>query len=40
MMIQESWVESNIVSIDSFTILKIDEESYNVVVVPSTKSQS
>ncbi len=35
--VQESWIESNIVSDDSFTILKLREEYYNVVIVPSTK---
>ncbi len=34
--VQESWVDNNIVSTDSFTILKISEESYNIIVVPST----
>ncbi len=34
--VEESWVESNIVSKESFTILKLNEESYNVVIVPST----
>ena len=32
--VQESWVDNNIVSTDSFTILKISEESYNIIVVP------
>ncbi len=36
--VQESWVDSHIVGTDSFTILKLSEESYNVVIVPSTKS--
>ena len=35
--VQESWIDNHIVSTDSFTILKLNEESYNVVVVPSTK---
>lgn len=35
--VQESWVDNNIVSTDSFTILKLREENYNIVVVPSTK---
>lgn len=35
--LEESWVDSTIVSEDSFTILKITEESYNILVVPSTK---
>ncbi len=35
--VQESWIDNRIVSTDSFTILKLNEESYNVVVVPSTK---
>lgn len=34
--VQESWVDNNIVSTDSFTILKINEESYNIIIVPST----
>ena len=34
--IEESWVDSTIVSKDSFTILKITEENYNILVVPST----
>lgn len=34
--VQESWVDNNMVSTDSFTILKISEESYNIIVVPST----
>ena len=34
--VQESWVDNNIVSTDSFTILKLNEDSYNIVVVPST----
>lgn len=34
----ESWIDSHIVASDSFTILKLNEESYNVVIVPSTKS--
>ena len=34
--VQESWIDNNIVSTDSFTILKLNEESYNIVVVPST----
>ena len=38
--VQESWIESNIVSDDSFTILKLREEYYNVVIVPSTKSHN
>ena len=38
--VQESWIESNIVSSDSFTILKLDEESYNVAIVPSTNSHN
>lgn len=35
--LQESWVDNYIVSTDSFTILKLKEENYNIVVVPSTK---
>ncbi|MCI9110768.1 MAG: hypothetical protein HFH47_03020 [Bacilli bacterium] len=35
--VQESWIDNHIVGTDSFTILKLSEESYNVVVVPSTK---
>lgn len=34
--VQESWIDNYIVSSDSFTILKINEESYNFVIVPST----
>jgi len=36
--VQESWIDNHIVSTDSFTILKLSEESYNVVIVPSTNS--
>lgn len=36
--VQESWIDNHIVSTDSFTILKLSEESYNVVIVPSTKT--
>ena len=35
--VRESWIDNHIVSTDSFTILKLIEESYNVVVFPSTK---
>ena len=38
--VQESWIESNIVSRDSFTILKLSEEFYNVTIVPSTNSHN
>ena len=38
--VQESWIESNIVSSDSFTILKLSEEFYNVTIVPSTNSHN
>ncbi len=34
--LQESWVDYSIVSPESFTILKLNEDSYNIVVVPST----
>lgn len=34
--VSESWIENTIVSSDSFTILKLNEDSYNIVVVPST----
>ncbi len=34
--VQESWIDNHIVSTDSFTILKLNEESYNIVIVPST----
>ena len=34
--LEESWVDRTIVSENSFTILKITEESYNILVVPST----
>lgn len=34
--VQESWIESAIISKDSFTILKLDEDSYNIIIVPST----
>lgn len=36
--LKESWVDNTIVSSDSFTILKINEESYNILVVPSTNT--
>ena len=36
--IQESWVDSAIVSPENFTILKLNEDSYNILVVPSTNS--
>ncbi len=36
--VQESWIDNNIVSTDSFTILKLNEEAYNIVIVPSTKA--
>ena len=35
-IIEESWIDSTIVSKDSFTILKLTEENYNILVVPST----
>ena len=34
--LEESWIDSTIISCDSFTILKISEENYNILVVPST----
>lgn len=34
--VNESWIDSSIVSTDSFTILKLNEDSYNILVVPST----
>lgn len=34
--VRESWVDNAIVSTDSFTILKLYENSYNILVVPST----
>ncbi|MBQ9011320.1 MAG: hypothetical protein IJ093_01570, partial [Bacilli bacterium] len=36
--LQESWLDSAIVSINSFTILKLYEDSYNILVVPSTNN--
>ena len=36
MIIQESWVDKAIVSTDSYTILKLYENSYDILVVPST----
>lgn len=36
--LEESWVDRTIVSERSFTILKITEESYNILVVPSTNA--
>lgn len=33
-VINESWVDSHIVSLESFTILKINREEYNILVVP------
>ena len=38
--LQESWVDNHIVSTDSFTILKLKEENYNIVVVPSTNDHN
>ena len=35
-VVQESWVDNAIVSKNSFTILKLYENSYNILVVPST----
>ena len=35
--VQESWIDNHIVGTDNFTILKLSEESYNVVTIPSTK---
>lgn len=32
--LNESWVDSHIVSLDSFTILKLNKEEYNILVVP------
>ena len=32
--INESWIESHIVSLDSFTILKLNKEEYTILVVP------
>ena len=32
--INESWIESHIVSLDSFTILKLNKEEYSIFVVP------
>ena len=32
--INESWIDSHIVSTDSFTILKLNKEEYNILVVP------
>lgn len=40
MEVNESWIDSHIVGTDSFTILKLNEESYNVVIVPSTKGDN
>ena len=34
--VSESWIENTIISTDSFTILKLYEDSYNIIVVPST----
>ena len=34
--LEESWIDKTIVSSESFTILKINEENYNILVVPST----
>ena len=34
---QESWIDNNMISSDTFTILKLNEESYNVITIPSTK---
>lgn len=36
--IEESWVDNAIVSTDSFTILKLYEDSYNILIVPSTNN--
>ncbi len=36
--VQESWIDNSIVSTDSFTILKLNEDSYNIVIVPSTNN--
>lgn len=38
--VQESWVDNNMVSTDNFTILKINEESYNIIIVPSTNQSN
>ena len=35
--VRESWIDNYIVSPKSFTILKINEESYNIAIIPSTK---
>lgn len=35
--LQESWIDNYIVSKDSFTILKLNQESYNIMIIPSTK---
>ncbi len=32
--LNESWIDSHIVSIDSFTILKLGKEEYNILVIP------
>lgn len=32
--INESWIESHIVSLESFTILKLNKEEYTILVVP------
>ncbi|MBR2833269.1 MAG: hypothetical protein IKE75_02430 [Bacilli bacterium] len=34
--LEESWIDTTIVSKNSFTILKLTEENYNILVVPST----
>lgn len=36
--VQESWIDNYIVSTDGFTILKINKESYNFIIVPSTNN--
>ncbi len=35
--LQESWIDNYIVSKESFTILKLTPESYNIMIIPSTK---
>jgi len=34
----ESWNDNSIISANSFTILKLNEDSYNILVVPSTNN--
>lgn len=34
LQVNESWIDSHIVSVDSFTILKLNKEEYNILVIP------